>query len=382
MKFILAPDSFKECMTAHQATLAMEAGLRRVFPTAEIIAIPMADGGEGTVDALTTITQGQLIEHSVTDPLGRPIQASFGLSADRSTAFIEVAAASGLPLLSPAERNPLIASSYGTGQQILAALDYGVSKLVIGLGGSATNDGGQGIAAALGATFYDRDERQIFPQGGAALTAIHRVDLSHCDPRLQQVEITLASDVTNTLTGKQGASAIFGPQKGATPEMVEQLDNALANYGRCLELVSGKEVTTLPGSGAAGGIGATLLALSQATLQPGIELVMQYANFEQALVGADAVLTGEGAIDNQTLYGKTPYGVAKAVRTVSRQIPVIALAGKVASDIDALYQHGFTAIFAINPQAQSLAEALATGPQNLTQTVENVARLLNIAAVE
>ncbi len=376
MKFVLAPDSFKECMTAQQAASAMVKGLRRIFPAAEIVAIPMADGGEGTVSALTTITQGKIIEHATVDPLGRPITACFGLSADGHTAFVEVAEASGLNRLQHHERDPLRASSYGTGLQILAALDHDITSLVIGLGGSATNDGGYGIAAALGALFYSSSGEEIRLSSSEDLLKIDRIDLSHCDPRLTNIKIVLASDVTNPLTGTRGATRVFGPQKGITPEMLDHLDSALNHYGCCLESASGKTIIDYPGSGAAGGIGATLLALTGAQLQSGIELVMKYADFTHAVIDADYVFTGEGAIDQQTLYGKTPYGIAVATHQANPDIPVIAVAGKVGNDIEELYQHGFTAIFSINPRAQTLEEALKNGPDNLTQTIENIARLL------
>ncbi|PHM37073.1 hypothetical protein Xmau_03997 [Xenorhabdus mauleonii] len=370
MKIVIAPDSFKESLSAVQVAQAIEEGFQEIFPQANYIKLPMADGGEGTVESLVAATGGKRISCTVTDPLGQPVEAFFGLLGDEKTAVIEMAAASGLHLVPAEQRNPLITTSYGTGELILAALDQGAKKLVLGIGGSATNDGGAGMMQALGANLSDGDGR-ILPFGGAALTRLERIDLTGLDPRLSQIELTVACDVNNPLCGELGASAVFGPQKGATPGMVKALDSALCHYGTKIEQLTGKNVLDEAGAGAAGGMGASLLGCLGAKLQSGIEIVIDTLSLEDVIQGADLVITGEGRIDNQTIYGKTPIGVARVAKKFS--IPTIALVGSMSRDYSVVHQHGLDAVFSIVPGACSLSDALANGADNLRVTARNVA---------
>ncbi|WP_237386993.1 glycerate kinase [Xenorhabdus sp. Sc-CR9] len=376
MKIVIAPDSFKESLSALQVSLAIEQGFRQIFPQADYIKLPMADGGEGTVDSLVAATGGKRILCTVTDPLGQPVEAFFGLLGDRKTAVIEMAAASGLHLVPIEQRNPLITTSYGTGELILSALEHGVQKLILGIGGSATNDGGAGMMQALGANLMDGDCR-ILPFGGAALTRLESIDLTGLDPRLKQLELIVACDVNNPLCGELGASAVFGPQKGATPEMVKALDSALHHYGMKIESLTGKNVIDEAGAGAAGGMGASLLGCLEARLRSGIEIVIDTSKLEEAIQGADLVITGEGRMDSQTIHGKTPIGVARIAKKFG--IPTIALVGGMSRDYDVVHQHGLDAVFSIVPEACSLSDALANGAENLRVTARNVAVLWSIS---
>ncbi|MDE9550168.1 glycerate kinase [Xenorhabdus bovienii] len=376
MKIVIAPDSFKESLSALQVAEAIEQGFREIFPQAAYIKLPMADGGEGTVESLVAATGGQRISCSVTDPLGQPVDAFFGLLRDGKTAVIEMAAASGLHLVPMEQRNPLITTSYGTGELILAALEHGAQKLILGIGGSATNDGGAGMMQALGAQLWDGDCR-ILPLGGAALTRLESIGLSGLDPRLSQLEITVACDVNNPLCGELGASAIFGPQKGATPEMVKALDSALHHYGMKIESLTDKKVIDVAGAGAAGGMGASLLGCLGAKLQSGIEIVINTLKLEEAIQGADLVITGEGRMDSQTIQGKTPIGVARVAKKFG--IPTIALVGGMSRDYHVVHQHGLDAVFSIVPGACSLSDALANGADNLRVTARNVASVWRMA---
>ncbi|MCG3463143.1 glycerate kinase [Xenorhabdus bovienii] len=376
MKIVIAPDSFKESLSALQVAEAIEQGFREIFPQATYIRLPMADGGEGTVESLVAATGGQRISCSVTDPLGQPVDAFFGLLGDGKTAVIEMAAASGLHLVPMEQRNPLITTSYGTGELILAALEHGVQKLILGIGGSATNDGGAGMMQALGAKLWDGDSR-ILPWGGAALTRLESINLSSLDPRLNQLEITVACDVNNLLCGESGASAIFGPQKGATPEMVKVLDSALHHYGMKIESLTGKKVIDVAGAGAAGGMGASLLGCLDANLQSGIEIVINILKLEEAIQEADLVITGEGRMDSQTIQGKTPIGVARVAKKFG--IPTIALVGGMSRDYHVVHQHGLDAVFSIVPGVCSLSDALANGADNLRITARNVASVWRMA---
>ncbi|PHM62774.1 glycerate kinase [Xenorhabdus ishibashii] len=376
MKIVIAPDSFKESLNALQVAQAIERGFKEIYPQADYIKLPMADGGEGTVESLVAATGGKRIECTVTDPLGQPVKAFFGLLGDGKTAVIEMAAASGLHLVPIEQRNPLITTSYGTGELILAALEQEVHKLILGIGGSATNDGGAGMMHALGANLLDGDSR-ILPFGGAALTRLEGIDLTHLDPRLRQIELIVACDVNNPLCGEQGASAVFGPQKGATPEMVKSLDSALRHYGMKIESLTGKSVIDAAGAGAAGGMGASLLGCLGARLQSGIEIVIETLQLEEAIQGADLVITGEGRLDSQTIYGKTPIGVARVAKKFG--IPTIALVGGMSRDYHVVHQHGLDAVFSIIPEACSLADALANGADNLQVTARNIAAIWAIS---
>lgn len=374
MKIVIAPDSFKGSLTARQAADAIERGVRRATPDVDIISIPMADGGEGTVRALVDATGGRLIPVRVTGPLGEPVAATYGILGDGTTAVIEMAEAAGLHLVG-AMPDPLHATTRGVGELILDALDHGAERIIVGLGGSATNDGGAGMAQALGIRLLDADGRDL-PVGGAALADLDRIDCTGLDPRVTRTPIILASDVTNPLAGPDGASAVFGPQKGATPAMVEQLDQALSHYAAVIHRDTSRSVGIIPGSGAAGGLGAGFLAFTDATMRSGVDLVTETVGLKEWAVGADYCFTGEGRIDGQTQYGKTPMGVARAVHEAAPACHVIALAGSLGEDAEQLNALGFAAVFGIQPEAVSLQEALAGASRNLERTAEQVMRLL------
>lgn len=372
MKVVIAPDSFKESLTAKQVCDAIQAGLARVWHDAKFVAIPVADGGEGTVQSLVDATQGRLVEVKVMGPQGKRVEAFYGMLGDNQTAVIEMAAASGLHHVPVAQRDPKLTTSFGTGELIRHALDQGVTKLIIGLGGSATNDGGVGMLAALGARFTNADGDPIQLTGGGLHELTH-IDLQDFDPRLQHCDILVACDVNNPLCGDKGASAVFGPQKGATPEDVQLLDGVLRQFGLLTEKVTGKMVLESAGAGAAGGMGAALLAYAQARLRPGIEIVLETVQLAHQVSDADLVITGEGRIDSQTVHGKTPMGVAKVAKRFD--VPVLALCGCTGDNYQAVYQCGIDAVFAAVPRAMSLEDALKESDFNLADLAENVARL-------
>ncbi|ENM5742112.1 glycerate kinase [Vibrio metoecus] len=372
MKVVIAPDSFKESLTAKQVCDAIQAGLARVWNDAKFVAIPVADGGEGTVQSLVDATQGRIVDVNVMGPQGKRVDAFYGILGDNQTAVIEMAAASGLYHVPITQRDPKLTTSFGTGELMVHALDQGITKLIIGLGGSATNDGGVGMLAALGAQFTNAEGAPIQLTGGG-LRELSKVDLSHFDPRLQHCDLLVACDVNNPLCGPKGASAVFGPQKGASPDDVQLLDDALQRFGLLSEQVTGKAVLNSAGAGAAGGMGAALLAYTHATLRPGIEIVLETVQFAHQVCDADVVITGEGRIDSQTVQGKTPMGVAKVAKRFG--VPVIALCGCTGDNYQAAYQCGIDAIFAAVPRAMSLEEALIESDVNLVDLAENVARL-------
>lgn len=372
MKVVIAPDSFKESLTAKQVCDAIQAGLARVWHDAKFVAIPVADGGEGTVQSLVDATQGRLVEVKVMGPQGKRVEAFYGILGDNQTAVIEMAAASGLHHVPVAQRDPKLTTSFGTGELLRHALDQGVTKLIIGLGGSATNDGGVGMLAALGARFTNADGDPIQLTGGGLRELTH-INLQDFDPRLQHCDILVACDVNNPLCGDKGASAVFGPQKGATPEDVQLLDGALRQFGLLTEKVTGKMVLESAGAGAAGGMGAALLAYTQARLRPGIEIVLETVQLAYQVSDADLVITGEGRIDSQTVHGKTPMGVAKVAKRFD--VPVLALCGCTGDNYQAVYQCGIDAVFAAVPRAMSLEDALKESDFNLADLAENVARL-------
>lgn len=373
MKFVIAPDSFKESLTALEVATAIETGFKRVFPDADYVKLPMADGGEGTVQSLVDATQGKLIECEVTAPLGDKVKSFFGLSGDGKTAIIEMAAASGLHLVPPEKRNPLLTTSYGTGELIKLALDLGVESFILGIGGSATNDGGVGMLQALGMQCLDSQDKPI-GFGGAELANIVKIDVQQLDPRLQQVHIEVACDVNNPLCGECGASAIFGPQKGATPEMVKQLDAALSHFAEIAERDCGKQIRDQAGAGAAGGMGGGLLLLPSVQLKAGIQIVLERLHLIDYVKDADVVITGEGRIDAQSIMGKTPIGVARTAKQFNK--PVIAIAGCLREDYDVVFDHGIDAVFPIIHQLSDLSDILKQGEQNLISTAQNVARVL------
>ncbi|MCM3717810.1 glycerate kinase [Fictibacillus phosphorivorans] len=377
MKIVIAPDSFKESMTAAEVCAAVEAGFKKVFGDIEYRHAPVGDGGEGTVQSVVDATDGEIVNVTATGPLGEKVDAFYGITGDGQTAVIEMAAASGLHLVPREQRNPLVTTTYGTGELILDALDKKVERIVIGLGGSATNDGGAGMAAALGAKFLDVNGEELRP-GGESLSELLTIDVSGLDPRLKSVKVDVASDVTNPLTGPLGASAVFGPQKGATPEMVGVLDASLKRYAEVIERNLGLQVDELPGAGAAGGLGSGVVAFLDGNLQSGIDLVLDVIQFEETVRDADLVITGEGRIDSQTVHGKAPVGVAKRAKAVSPEVPVITIAGSIGPDYEAVFEHGIDAVFSVVNGVVTLEEALANGAVNVEKTAENIARTLNL----
>ncbi|WP_429946130.1 glycerate kinase [Bibersteinia trehalosi] len=373
MKIIIAPDSFKESLTALEVANAIEQGFKHVFPYAEFCKVPMADGGEGSVQSLVDATNGSLVEVEVTAPLGNKTTAFFGLSGDKQTAFIEMAAASGLHLVPFEQRNPLTTTTFGTGELIKAALDYGVKKIILGIGGSATNDGGIGMLQAVGFSFKNAKGEEI-GFGGGALNQIDTISLEKRDPRLTQVEFEVACDVDNPLCGERGAAAVFAPQKGATASMVTLLDNALAHFANIVRQKLDIEIADKAGAGAAGGMGAGLLLLPKVQLKAGVQIIIEATNLAEKIQNADLVITGEGRMDAQSIAGKTPIGVAKLAKQFGK--PVIAIVGCLRDDYPVVYQHGIDAVFPIIKQLGSLEETLQSGKENLCSCAENVARLL------
>lgn len=382
MKFVIAPDSFKGGLTAKQAAETMAKGIKRVYPDAKYTLVPMADGGEGTVQSLVDATAGRFITAKVHNPFNELVTAEYGMLGDGETAVIEMAAASGIQFINAQTANPLITTTYGTGELILDAIDQGATKIIIGIGGSATVDGGAGMAQALGVKLLKADDTPI-GFGGGALAELAHVDCSQVDPRVLKTTIAIASDVTNPLTGPDGAAMVFGPQKGASPEMVKTLDQNLHHYAQVIVQNTGKNVEQLPGAGAAGGLGAGLLAFTPAQMQHGVDLVIAATKLKEKAVGADFVFTGEGGIDFQTKFGKTPYGVAKACKSVAPTAPVVVLAGNIGRGVDSLYTaDAIDAIFATPAGAKPLEQALADAEHDIAQTAENVARLIKASRHE
>jgi len=373
MKIVIAPDSYKESLSALDVATAIESGFREIFPTAEYVKIPVADGGEGTVEAMVAATDGRIVKVAVKGPLGEQAEGFYGISGDEQSAFIEMAAASGLEMVPPAKRDPLITTSWGTGELIRHALDAGVKHIIIGIGGSATNDGGAGMVQALGAKLLDENGQQI-ALGGAALETLARIDTAQLDKRLAECRIEVACDVTNPLTGKKGASAVFGPQKGATPEMIDRLDKALGHYARIIARDLDLDVLHLAGGGAAGGMGAALYAFCGAELRQGIEIVTDALALDEYVIGADLVITGEGRIDSQTVHGKVPVGVAKVAKR--HNIPVIGIAGSLTADVGVVHHHGIDAVFSVIYKVCSLEDALENAGENVRMTARNVAAVL------
>lgn len=358
-----------------EAARAMAQGIENADHDAEVRCLPMADGGEGTARALVDATGGSMHAVPVHDPLGRPVEGHFGLLADGTTAVVETAEASGLALLEAKKRNPLIASSYGTGELILAAVRSGAKRIIVGLGGSATNDAGAGLLQALGVRLLDGNGNDL-KHGGAALADLATIDISTMDPALKNVSITAACDVTNPLTGPTGASAVFGPQKGASKDDVATLDASLAHFAQVIDSRLGVAVNDVPGAGAAGGIGAALKGFLDAEFRPGIAIVIEQSGLDAAAQWADVVFTGEGSIDFQTKFGKTPAGVAETAKRHGK--PVIAIAGHIGTGIDELHEVGIDAVFGIAPGAASLSELLADAAANVTRTTEQIVRTLQL----
>lgn len=368
MKIVIAPDSFKGSLTAVEVSNAIGQGVREIFPEAEIVKIPMADGGDGTVQCLVNATGGEILKEKVTGPLGDEVLASYGILGDKKTAVIEMAEASGLTLVPENKRNPLITTTYGTGQLIKAALDQGCRKMIIGIGGSATNDGGAGMVQALGVKLLDKDGKEI-SFGGGELKNVFRIDTKYLDNRLSQTKVLIASDVSNPLCGPKGASRIYGPQKGATPEMIEELDDSLAYFAKIIKRDLNKDVRDIPGAGAAGGLGASLIAFLDAELKPGIEIIIEIVKLEQAIKDADLVITGEGKIDSQTIYGKAPIGVAKIAKKYN--IPVIAVAAIIGDDADIVHQYGINTLIKISEPPMSLTEPKSKKVWLIKKSIKN-----------
>ncbi|MBO5245189.1 MAG: glycerate kinase [Selenomonadales bacterium] len=374
MKIVIAPDSYKGSVSAVAVAQAMERGVHKVFPDAQVIKMPIADGGEGTVETMIEASGGTWIEETVVGPLGEPVKAGWGIMGDGVTGVIEMAAASGLPLVGD-RKNPWVTTTYGTGELIVSALNRGLKRIIIGIGGSATNDGGAGMARALGVRFLDVNGEEL-ANGGGALTYLASIDVSGLDKRINDIELLVACDVDNPLCGPTGASAAYGPQKGATPDMVEKLDAALANYAAVAEKTLGKSVKETPGAGAAGGLGAGLLLFTKTQLRPGVDIILEVNGFDKALQGASLVLTGEGQTDFQTARGKAPVGAAKWAKKYG--IPVVCISGGLGKGADEVIEQGIDAVISIAPRPISLEECLEHGEQLIEEAAERVCRIANI----
>lgn len=372
MRIIIAPDKFKGSMSATKAAQYIARGINSVLPNAELILMPLSDGGEGLVESLAVAESYSIVTTEVTGPLGQMVRAKWGVNDNGKTAIIEMSAASGLALVPREQRDPSFTTTFGTGELIKAALDYGCSNLIIGIGGSATNDGGAGMARALGVKFFDQTGQQL--NGcGAELIRLSSIDMSGLDPRLQQVEAKVACDVDNPLTGPKGASYIYGPQKGADPEMIKTLDQALENYRQVIKKTLGKDVGDIPGSGAAGGLGAGLLAFLNAEICPGIELVLDALDIDRFLHHCSLLVTGEGKLDAQSSHGKAPVGAARRARKYN--VPVIALAGIIEGELEFFHREGITACFAIADGPLSLDESISRGPQLIEKKAAELTRI-------
>ena len=377
MKIVLAPDSFKGNLTSMQVASALEKGIRRVLPNAKCIKVPMADGGEGTVQSLVDATGGKFIHKKVTGPAGKPVSARYGLLAGGDTAVIEMAEASGLPYVKGRDKNPMKTTTFGTGELILDALNKGAGKIIIGIGGSATTDGGTGMAQALGVGFLDEKGNIIRKHGsGGMLDTIEKIDMSGMDSRIKNTKITIACDVDNPLYGKKGAAYVFGPQKGATPVMVKKLDANLKHLGKIIKKDLKKDVINLKGAGAAGGLGAGLVAFTGARLKSGIDIVIEATQINEHIKGADLVITGEGRVDFQTAFGKTPAGVAKAAR--KHKVPTVAIGGGITDDARSVFEHGIDGLASACARDMTLEEAMKYSQLHLANAAERVIRMLLI----
>jgi glycerate kinase len=356
MKILVAPNAFKEALSAKEAGEAIKGGLLRALPNSDIVVLPIADGGDGTIEVLVEATNGEFIEKEVTGPLGERVVAKFGILGDGETAVIEMARSSGLALVPKEKRNPAITTTYGVGELIRSALERGAKRILVGIGGSATNDGGAGMAQALGAKFLDKDGNEL-PFGGLALKDLASIDISNFHPLAKECEVIVMADVKNPLCGPEGASYVYGPQKGGTKELIEELDRALFNFAQVIKRDLGKDILNLPGAGAAGGLGGGLVAFLNARLRPGIDMVLEILNIEERLKGVDIVISGEGKIDGQTIFGKGPAGIAKKAK--EKAIPVILLGGAVDEDADILRKEGLVdALFSITRGPITLEESI------------------------
>lgn len=375
MKILIAPDAFKDCLSARKVALALGEGIKSVLPDTDMQIAPMADGGEGTVESVIDATGGKMISIKVMDPLMREISSFYGVTGDGRTAVIEMAAASGIELLTPGERDPWVTSTYGTGQLIRDALDQGCRRILLGIGGSATNDAGAGMAQALGIRFSSM-EGPFTVRGGGSLGEVVSIQMDDLDSRIGDSEILVACDVTNPLTGPTGASNVYGPQKGGSPEIVKKLDHHLEHFAGIIREQTGKEVAEVPGAGAAGGLGAGLMAFLNARLMKGFEMIAETVMLEEKIKNADLVITGEGKMDGQTRYGKTPYGVAQCSKQYGK--PVIGVAGSVEGGSEVMYQMGFDLILPILESPSSLDDAIDHAEELLKKTGERIARIINL----
>ncbi|USA47680.1 glycerate kinase [Acinetobacter sp. C26M] len=373
MKVVIAPDSFKDSLSAHGIAQAIALGWQQVFPDAEIIQCPMADGGEGSIEAVLEVCSGQWREQMVQGPLGEPVLAKWGWLDAKKIAIIEMAQASGIQLLQPSQRDACHSSTYGTGQLILAALDAGAKQIILTIGGSATNDAGTGLLNALGAKFLDADHR-VLPAGGLALLNLVQIDLQNFDSRIQQTKFLLAADVTNPLCGPNGASHIFGPQKGASPHQVLELDQALAHFADVTAQYFGFDQRNEAGAGAAGGLGFAAKTFLKAEFRSGVEVIAELNQLTAKIQGADWVITGEGKFDEQTLNGKTPFGVAKIAQAAN--VPVIVIAGTLGENYQALYSHGISAAFSLTSGPTSLEAACQNAAELIRARTTDIARLI------
>lgn len=371
MKILIAPDSFKGSLSAVEAALSIERGIHKAFPNAETLRLPVADGGEGTLDTLVATTGGKKIPVLVKGPLAQKVDAEYGILGDGETCVIEMAKASGLTLVPKGNLNPLKATTYGTGELIKQALDDGYTSFILALGGSATNDGGAGMLQALGLKLLDEQGNEI-STGGSELAKVCTIDTSVFDKRIQACKFIIASDVENPLIGPHGASHVFGPQKGATPENVQTLDACLAHWADEVEKVTGVRIHDLPGAGAAGGIGGAFQAFFPSQIRRGIDVVIEHTGLQRVLEGTDLVITGEGQVDFQTASGKTPMGVAQAAKL--QNIPTVILAGSVGSSIDVLYQYGIVSVNSIINKPMTLSEAIEQAAELLELSAEQVVR--------
>lgn len=372
MKVVIAPDSYKGSLTAMEVANSIEEGIIKYNKNIEVVKVPMADGGEGTVQALVDATGGKIINLKVCDPLLREIDSFYGILGDGKTAIIEMAAASGLNLLHKNELNPLITSTYGTGQILNDAIEKGCRKIIVGLGGSATNDGGAGMLRALGIRFLNKDGRDI-PEGGGVLKNLYKIDKKNFNTEILKCEIIVACDVDNTLCGINGATNVFGPQKGASEDDIRILDEGLSEYSKIIKREFGVDVLNVSGSGAAGGTGAAFLVIG-AKLESGVDIVIRETNLVEALKDSDIVFTGEGRIDFQTKFGKAPYGVAKEAEKIG--LPVIAICGEIGEGYDELYNHGFTSIFSIVNKPMTLEDSIKDSKKLINDISERVIRLI------
>jgi len=376
-KIVIAPDSFKGNITSLEVASCLEKGVKRVLPKVKCVKVPMADGGEGTVQSMVDAAKGKFVSKRVKSPTGKLITAKYGWLAKDRTAVIEMAEASGLPLVKGREKNPLKTTTYGTGQLILDAINKGAKKIIIGIGGSATNDGGVGMAQALGVRFLNANGKEIKELGsGGMIAKVSGIDTQAIDPRVAKTKIVVACDVENPLFGKKGASHVFGPQKGATSKMVLQLDENLKNLSKLMKRDLKQDVGRMPGAGAAGGLGAGLVAFAGAKLESGVKIVLQATNLAKYIKGADLVLTGEGRVDFQTAFGKTPSGVAKEAKKYN--IPVIVIGGALSDDARQVFDHGIDGIESAAAKDMSLEQAILNSKQDLANAAERVIRMILI----